>query len=158
MNPAKSFSPALNCQAPGRELGCRNLLDDFSRHQLAVVMEIACALFRSSEAVRKIQQQTARHALLRYEATIQKLRTNCTHSDLRGIHSELMHFDLERASQYWQQLTAVALQTPVEIMTSASHIPDSQAGNSLRSMLSTFQAALPLVNGFFPHKPSYAIE
>ena len=145
-------------QSPDGEPISWRLLPDFSRQQLAMVTEIACALFRSSEAMRKIQQEAAHHASLRHEAAMQKLRGNCTSADLLNIQADLLHFDLERGNQYWQQLTAVAMQTQVEMVTSASHMHDSEVGNRLKSTLNTFQVALPLVNGFFAGRPGSSIE
>jgi hypothetical protein len=158
MNAPHFFSPALTWQMPGSEPAAQSELPDVSRQQLAMLTEISCALFRCSEAMRKIQQQAAHHASLRHEAAMKKLRAHCTTADLLDIQSELLHFDMERASQYWQQLAAVAMQTPVEIMTSVSHLRDSPVATSLSSTLNAFQAALPLVNGFFPSRHNYAIE
>lgn len=158
MNETNFFSPALAWQACDRELVPQSVLPELSRQQFAMVTELACALCRSSEAMHKIQQQTARHAALRHEAAMRKLRVNCTLADLLDIQADLLRFDIEKAGQYWQQLAAVALQTPLEIMTSACHLQDSPAGNSLKSTLHAFGATLPLVNGFFPSKPSYLLE
>ncbi|MDQ3061195.1 MAG: phasin family protein [Pseudomonadota bacterium] len=150
--------PASAGQALGSELASWSLLPDFNRQQLAMATEIACTLFRSSEAMRKIQQEAAHHASLRHEAAMQKLRANCTPVELMAIQTDLLRFDLEKASQYWQQLAALALQTQVEIITTTSHVHDSEAGNSLKSTLSAFQATLPLINGFFPSRASHSIE
>ncbi len=158
MNATKFFSPALTWQMPGSEPATESELPDLSRQQLVMLTEITCALLRSSEAMRKIQQEAAQHASLHHEAVMKKLRAHCMAADLLNIQSELLHFDVERASQYWRQIAAVAMQAPVEIMTSVSHLRDSPVAASLTSMLNAFQAALPLVNGFFPSRPNYAIE
>jgi hypothetical protein len=153
------FNPALTWQAPGSELASSSVPPDLSRQPLAMLTEIACALFHSSEAMRKIQQQAAHHALLRHETAMRKLHAACTPTDLLDIESDLLRFDLEKASHYWQQLAAVALQTQIEIWTSASHLHGSHAGSKLKSTMSAsmdaFQAALPLVNGFYPSKPRH---
>lgn len=83
-------SPASAGQACGSELASWSLLPDFSRQQLAMVTEIACTLFRSSEAMRKIQQEAAHHASLRHEAAMQKLRANCTPVELVAIQTDLL--------------------------------------------------------------------
>lgn len=123
-----------------------------------MVMEAACAFFRSSEAMHRIQQQTAHQLRLRHESATHQLHAGCTSANLLDIPSELLNFDVARASQCWQQLATLALQTQLELITSASHLHDCPASDTLRATLSTCQTALPLVNGFFPSKPSYAIS
>lgn len=154
---AALYSPASNSQVSG-ERASWGLLPDFGRQQLVMLTEIAGTLFRSSEALRKIQQQAAHHASLQHEAATKKLRTNCTPADLLGIQSALLHFDTAGASQYWHQVAAVAQQAQFEIINSTSRMPNNQAGNSLLSTLNTFQATLPLVNGLFASRPSGSIE
>lgn len=151
-------NPASTALLPGSGLVAGGLLPDISRQQLAMATEMACTLFRSSEAMRKIQQQAAHHASQRHEAAMQKLHGNCTPADLLAIQSDLLRFDLEKASQYWQQLTALALQTQLDLMTSASHMHDSETDNSLKSTLNAFQVTLPLVNSFFASSPIGSIE
>ena len=148
------FSPASTSQVSGSKQASWSLLTDVSREQLAVFTEVASTLFRNSETMRKIQQQAAHHASLRHEAATKKLRANCTLADLLRIQSELLRFDTAGASQYWQQLAAVAQQTQVEIMTCTSHINNSQVGNNLQSTLNAFQTTLPLVNVFLPAAPT----
>lgn len=158
MNPEKFFSPALTCSAPASEQPSPHPLPDLIRQQLAMVMETTCVFFRGAEALCKIQRQAAHHAGLRHESAMQKLIASCTPISLLEIQSELLRFDLEEATQYWQELAAVALQSQVELMTSASHLRDSPASQNMQSTLSTFRTALPLVNGFFPSRPRYAIS
>lgn len=156
MNAALS-SPASSSQVSG-ERASWGLLPDFGRQQLLMLTEIADTLFRSGEALRKIQQQAAHHASLQHQAVTKKLRTNCTPADLLDIQSALLHFDTAGARQYWHQVAAVAQQAQFEIINSTSRMPHNQAGNSLQSTLNSFQATLPLVNGFFASRPSCAIE
>lgn len=143
------YSPASAAQLSYGKQASWGLFADLGRQQLAVFTEIASTLFRSSETMRKIQQQAAHHASLRHEAATKKLRADCSPADLLGIQAELLRFDTAEASQYWQQLAATAQQAQVEIMTCTSHLPNNQLGNNLQSTLNAFQATLPLVNGFF---------
>jgi hypothetical protein len=158
MNTAISSPASTSHQVSVGEQASWGLLPDLGRQQLAVFTEIASTLFRSSEAMRKIQQQAAHHASLRHEAATKKLRASCTPTDLLSIQSELLRLDTAGASQYWQQLAAVAQQAQIEIMTCTSHLPNSQTGSHLQSTLNAFQATLPLVNGFFASRPSGSIE
>jgi hypothetical protein len=99
-----------------------NFLVELGRQQLAVATDAACALFRGSEAMRAIQQQAAHEASSRHQAAAQKLHGSCAPADLLAIQSDLLRFDLQGATQYWQQLTTAALQSQVEMMASATHL------------------------------------
>lgn len=155
---AKTSRPAPTPEAPGNAPAPWNFLTDLGRQQLAVATETACAMFRGNEAMRKIQQQAAHHASVRHQTAAQKLRGACEPADLLAIESELLRFDLQDAAHYWQQLTAAALQAQIEMMTSASHIFDSEAGGSVKTALEAFQAAIPTANGFFAGKPDGLAE
>jgi hypothetical protein len=144
------FNPASPYQVSGGDQASWSLLTDLGRQQLAILTEISSTLFRTSETIRKIQQQAAHHASLRHEAATKKLHASCTPADLLGIQSELLRFDMAEASQYWQQLVATAQQAQAEIMTCTSHMPNSPLGNSLQSTLNAFQTTPPLVNHFLP--------
>ncbi len=139
---AKSSRPAPAREAASTDLAPQNLLAELSRQQLALATESACALFRGSEAMRKIQQQTAHQASLQHEAAAQKLRGKCEPADLLAIQSDLLRFDLQEATRYWQQLAAAALQTQVEMMGCASHLFDAGSQKGLKPVLETVQTAL----------------
>ena len=119
-----------------------NFFTDLSRQQLVLATESACALFRGSQAVRKIQQQAAHQALLQYESTAEKLRASGEPAQLLAIESALLRINLQEASQYWQQLAATALQTQVEMLGCASHLLDAGPQSGLKPVLENWQAAL----------------
>jgi hypothetical protein len=131
-----------------------NFLADLGRQQLAVAADAACALLRGSEAMRAIQHQAAHEASLRHQAAAQQLHGNCEPADLLAIQSDLLRFDLQGATQYWQQITAAALQSQVEMMASATHLLDSEQGGALKSAMESFQAAIASGNGIFSGKPA----
>lgn len=127
----------------------QNFLAELGRQQLAVVTDAACAMFRGSEAIRTIQQQAAHEASLRHQAAAQKLQGNCAPADLLAIPSELLRFDLQGATQYWQQITTAALQSQIEMMASASHLLTDEKNGSWKAALENFQAALASGNKLF---------
>ena len=102
----------------------------------------AGALFRGSEAMRKIQLHAAHQASVRHEAAAHKVREGCEPTDLLAIQSDLLRFDLQEATEYWQQLAAVALQTQVEMMGCASHLIDAGGGQGFKPALDAWQAAV----------------
>ncbi|WP_421955297.1 phasin family protein [Polaromonas sp.] len=119
-----------------------NLLADLGRQQLILATESACAVFRGSEAMRKIQQQAAHHASVHHEAVAQKLRSQSEPSDWLAIQSELMRFDLQGATQYWQQLAAAMIKTQVDMATCGTHLLHTAPENGLKPALEAWQAIL----------------
>lgn len=128
-----------------------NVFSELGRHQLALVVEGTSALCRSSEALRKIQQDAAHEASVFHEETAQKLFTPCQPADLMAIQSELMRFCLQSSGKYWQQILAQAMQTQVEMMRSVSQVLKSEKDTGLKSPLEVLQAAMPpLASSLFP--------
>lgn len=130
-----------------------NFLADLGRQQLAATTDAACAMFRGSEAMRAIQQQVAHEASLRHQAAAQKLHGSCAPADLLAIQSDLLRFDLQGATQYWQQLATAALQSQIEMMASASHLLTDEQNGGWKSALENFQAVMASGNRFFAGMP-----
>ncbi|WHZ11665.1 MAG: hypothetical protein OJF60_002104 [Burkholderiaceae bacterium] len=94
---------------------------DLGRKQLALATESASAMFRGSEAMRKIQQAAAHQASARHQAVEQRLHGDCTPADLASIQTALLRENMQEAAQYWQELAAVALQTQFEMIGCVNH-------------------------------------
>lgn len=118
------------------------LLTELGRQQLAIAAEGACALFRGSENMRRIQQQAAHQACSHYEAAAQKLRDTPDAAGLMAIPSELLRFDLQEASQYWQQLAETALKTQIDLMGTAGQMLSTGASSGLKPALQAWQTAV----------------
>jgi Phasin protein len=103
-----------------------------------------------NENMRKIQQDAAHDASARHREAAAKLFGQCQPSDILPIQSELMRSDLQGASQYWQQLTVVAMQTHREMMASFSQMLENEKSGGVKSALDAFQASIPaLASSFF---------
>ncbi|OGB06131.1 MAG: hypothetical protein A3E79_07260 [Burkholderiales bacterium RIFCSPHIGHO2_12_FULL_61_11] len=147
---SKTPRPSQNLEAPANSPAQWNSLgSNLSRQQLGFVTESACAIFRSSEAMRKVQQEAAHQALEHYAAAARKLHGACQPADLLAIQSELLSFDLQEASQYWQKLMAAALQAQTEMVSTTSNMLNSEAGSGVKSALEAFQATLPMMANAF---------
>jgi hypothetical protein len=119
---AKVSRAASSLKTAGNSAVPQNFLADLGRQQLVAATDAACAMFRGSEAMRAIQQQAAHEASLRHQAAAQKLHSGCAPADLLAIQSDLLRFDMQGATQNWQQITTAALQSQIEMMASASHL------------------------------------
>ncbi len=156
---SKASRPAPTYEARGGDLTPWNFLADLSRQQLSFATESASALFRSSEAIRKVQQQAAHQAAEHYADAAQKLRAASQPADLLAVQSDLLRFDLQESSQYWQQFITAALQAQTEMMSTASHMFNSEAGGGVKSALEAMQAAIPpMASGFFVGRPNGPTE
>lgn len=148
---SKSASRSASARkASGNDLGALNFMTELSRQQLAIATEGASALYRGSEALRRVQQETAHEAALHHAQAAKKLFSPCQPSDLLSVQTELMRTNMESATHYWQQLMVVALQTHREMILSLSHMLDSESGSGMKSALEAFQAAVPpMATSFF---------
>jgi hypothetical protein len=120
-----------------------NLLADLPRRQLALATQSATALFRGSEALRKIQQQAAHRATLQHQEAIERLKGECGFNDLLAIQADLLRFNMQEAAQYWQQLATAGLQVQADMVSGASQVAlDSAAEPTLDSLQRAFEASL----------------
>ena len=120
-----------------------NYLVDLPRKQLALMTQSASALFRGSEAMRKIQQQAAHRAAAHQDEVRERLRAPCDLSELMTIQGELVRFNLQEAAQYWQQLTDAALKVQADVVSRVAE--DAQDEPTLDSLQRAFQASLASV-------------
>lgn len=147
----KTRESSAKRELAGNEQSALNMLADLGRHQLALAVESAGALYRSSEDLRKIQHETAREASAFHQDTVQRLFKPCQPDELLAIQTEFMRFSMESASKYWQQIAEKTIQAQVEMMRSVSHVMEREKDLGLRSPLEIFQAAIPpLASSFFP--------
>lgn len=98
---------------------------DFSRQQSAVAAEGAAAVVRGLEAMRRIQEETARQVMQRPLVAMEKLRTASQPVELFAVQAELLRTDMETATRYWQQLTAAAMEMNSEVLASTAHLVDA---------------------------------
>ena len=120
-----------------------NLLAELPRRQLAMLSQSASALYRSSEAVRQIQQQAAQRASQRHQEAAEKLRDSRDFSDVMAIQAELLRLNMQESAQYWQQLTTALFKLQSEMMSGAGQPPD-EAGTepTLDGLQRAFAATL----------------
>jgi Phasin protein len=152
----QSTPTTFAAETSGADQNAWKMLADMSRQQLAMTTENSSAIFRGSEAIRKIQQDAAHQASVNHAEAAEKLRASAFQpADLLAIQSELLRIDMQGAGQYWQQLAAVAMQTQIEMMRNMSRIFDDEAGGGVKSALVVFQAAIPpMANSFFVSRSS----
>ncbi|MDB5869689.1 MAG: hypothetical protein JWP96_2021 [Polaromonas sp.] len=137
-----------------------NLMSDFGRQQLALVTETASTMYRGNESLRKIQQDASHQASVCCAEAAEKLSGPCQPAEILSIQTELMRNNMQGASQYWQQFTAVALQTQREMMSSMTHMLDNEkGGGGIKSALEAFQASIPpMATSFFASNTSASNE
>lgn len=127
-----------------------HLLTELGRQQLAAATLSTSALCRGSEALRKVQQEVAHEASLRHAQAAKKLSAPCQPTDMVELQTELMRSNLQSATQYWQRLLEVALQTQREMMEGMSSLMDGKSDGGMKSVLEAFQSVVPpMATSFF---------
>lgn len=118
-----------------------NLFTDLPRRQMALMSQSASALYRGTEALRKIQQQAAQRASERQEAAAERLREPCDMNEVVAIQTDLLRFNLEAAADYWQQLAKTLFKVQAEMVGSVGHVlePDEPTLDHLQR---AFEATL----------------
>ena len=119
-----------------------NLFTDLPRRQLALMSQSASAMYRGSEAVRRIQQQAAQRASERQEAAAERLREPCDINEVMAIQTELLRFNLEAAADYWQQLTKTLFKVQAEVVGSVGQVLESGDEATLDGLQRAFAATL----------------
>jgi hypothetical protein len=124
-------------------IGAFGLFADLPRRQLALMTHSATALFRGSEDMRRIQQQTAQRATEHHEEAAERLRGQCDFNDLLAIQADLVRFDVQEAMRYWQQLANAAFKLQADMVTSAGEaVLEGASEPSLDSLQRAFEATL----------------
>ncbi len=120
-----------------------NLLAELPRRQAALVTQTATALFRGSESMRKIQQQTAHRATLQHQEVAARLQGPCDFNELLAIQTELLRFNMQEVAQYWQQLATAVFKIQADMVSGAGEIVLDSAGEpTLDSLQRAFEASL----------------
>lgn len=140
--PAKNQRQPASDQPGGALLAPLSAMADLPRRQLALMTESATAVLRGSEALRKLQQESAHRALAQHEEAAERLRGQVDFNELLTIQAELLRFNLQEAAQYWQQLTTTALKMQAEMVSSAGEVLDSGEEPTLDALQRAFEASL----------------
>lgn len=95
---------------------------DLPRQQMTLATEGACAMFQGFEALRHIQEKAAHDALTHYSNAAQRLREARSPAQLLEIQTDLMRFDVDGATRYWQQIGVVAVDMQNELIGRFDHL------------------------------------
>jgi hypothetical protein len=118
------------------------MLADLPRQQMALMTQSASALLRASESVRKVQQQAAHRASAQHQEIAERLRAPCDFNELLTIQSELLRFNIQEATQYWQQIVTAALKAQADLVGTAGQALDPGGEPTLDSLQRVFEASL----------------
>lgn len=91
----------------------------------ATAADCAAEMFSGFEAMRKVQEQAAHAAAERHAAAADRLKGGCAPADLLAVQSDLVTFDLQGATRYWQQLGCAALEMQTRVLGCCGHWLDS---------------------------------
>ena len=136
-------SAVASHSTPGIDLATWN---DLPRQQMAATAQACCAMFRGFETIRRVQQKTAHQALAHRQAIAEKLKEPCHPLDLVAMQAELVRFDVQGATMYWQQIASAVLEMQRELLGNAA---SAQADAEEQSGGMHAQVPMPGMNPFF---------
>jgi hypothetical protein len=122
---------------------------DLPRQQMTVATESACAMFHGFEAMRHIQEKAAHDALTHYSNAAQRLREASDPAQLLEIQADLMRFDVEGATRYWQQIGAVAVDMQNELISRFGHLAEESGLQPAVASTDSMQALASQWMNFF---------
>lgn len=114
---------------------------DLGRQQLVAGMQGACALFSGFDAMRQVQQQAAHASARQYGAALQKLQGSPTPQEMLDIQAELVRFDIDAATRYWQALSSAAMEMQAQIANCAMQCADASQLLEMASALDAHEGA-----------------
>lgn len=116
---------------------------DLPRRQLALMTHSATALFRGSQELRRLQQEAAERATQHHEEAAERLREPCEFSDLVALQADLVRFNLQEATTYWNQLASAAMKLQADMVSSAGEaVIEGASEPTLESLQRAFEATL----------------
>lgn len=142
MSATRNSRSTATSDATGMPASALNLFTEIPRRQMALMSQSASALYRGSEAVRKIQQQAAQRASERQEAAAERLREPCDLNEVMAIQTELLRFNLEAAADYWQQLTKTLFKVQAEMVGTVGQVLEPGDEPTLDGLQRAFAATL----------------
>lgn len=103
------------------------------KQQLAWSIDLAAALFKGAEAMRRAQLNAAHLARERHENVAERLPDAPDLAGVMALQAELLRFDMAGAARYWQELFDLGLRTGVEMLGCAGRAMESGKGEGVKS-------------------------
>jgi hypothetical protein len=109
------------------------------KQQLAWSIDLATAMFKGAEAMRRAQLNAAHLARVRHENAAERLLDARDLAGLMALQAELLRFDMAGATRYWQELFDLSWRTGTEMLTCASRALEAGEGGGVRSAFQVLQ-------------------
>lgn len=137
--PAKTTKPATapKSAAPDTDL---DAWTQAGKQQLAWSIDLATAMFRGAEAMRRAQLNAAHLARVRHENVAERLVEARDLAGVMALQAELLRFDMAGAARYWQELFDLSLRTGVEMLGQASRAIETGEGEGVKSAFQALQS------------------
>lgn len=132
-----SASPAAQTPTPTEGAGF-----SLAQQQLQTLMSLTDLMFKGAEEVRRFQMQAAHDARERHERAHAEVASAGNPNELLSVQSELVRYDVEAGSRYWQQLASIMAATQAEAVNVLTRGAASLGGDVAR-LTTQPQAAAP---------------
>lgn len=139
---ARSAAPASASSLPADGAGF-----SLARQQLQTLMSLGDLMFKGAEELRRFQMQAAHDARQRHERAQAEVASAGNPNELLKVQSELVRYDVEAGSRYWQQLASIMAATQAEAVNvltrGAASLGGGVLGTHLAGAMAPAQAATP---------------
>ncbi|MCM5680576.1 phasin family protein [Schlegelella sp. S2-27] len=129
--PSKTAKPS-----PARATAASVDVDAWTRagkQQLAWSIDLAAALFKGAETMRRAQLNAAHLARVRHENVAERLSEARDLASVMALQAELLRFDMAGAARYWQELFDLGLRTGVEMLGCTGRAMEPGDGDGAKS-------------------------
>jgi hypothetical protein len=109
------------------------------KQQLAWSIDLATAMFKGAEAMRRAQLNAAHLARVRHENVAERLLDARDLAGVMALQAELLRFDMAGATRYWQELFDMSWRTGTEMLTCASRALEAGEGEGVKSAFQVLQ-------------------
>jgi phasin family protein len=113
-----------------------------AHEQVQTLVSLTDLMFKGAEELRRFQMQTAHDAHQRYQRALSDVSAATNPTELLNLQSELVRYDLEAGSRYWQQLASIVAASQAEMVNLLTRSA-ATLGGDVAKIASQSQAAGP---------------
>jgi phasin family protein len=142
---SKSHKPRTSRESHGSAANEATSTQDvalaFSQDQLQALIGLTDVVFQCSEEMRRCQMEAAQEAHEEHRRAQAKVAKASSPAESFNLQSELLRFDMEAASKYWQQLAAICAATQANAMSVFTRSAAAVGGDVVKLMANPPAAA-----------------
>lgn len=100
-----------------------------AQEQVQALVSLTDLMFKGAEEMRRFQMQTAHDAHQRYQRALNDVAAASNPTELLNLQAELVRYDLEAGSRYWQQLASIVAASQAEMINTLTRSAATLGGD-----------------------------